>query len=242
MSRRRRFVAGWRNCCDPLRRRRQPAICGRFRNRRRSHIHRARGTGPRRVRQELTVDGKTSTQTLVVHEDPRIGESPARRDQPYLDPGRQPLGSSKLPGHEAIEALVRSSLIFPVRLSALAFEVFLELTGANPPDALGDGEAATIAQSFDIGAVPVTDERKATRVSLSLRPKHPILHTIDILACSAVTTALSRQELGDVTYAAIFHARMRVPGPCRDWVCAVVGPERAKGCPSLGSVKDLGPG
>jgi hypothetical protein len=149
---------------------------------------------------------------------------------------------NKLPGHEAIEALVRSSLIFPVRLSALAFEVFLELTGANPPDDLGDGEAATIAQSFDIGAVPVIDERKATRVSLSLRPKHPILHTIDILACSAVTTALSRQELGDAIYAVLFHARMRVPRPCRDWVCAVVGPERAKGCPSLGSVKDLGPG
>ena len=97
---------------------------------------------------------------------------------------------SKLPGREAIEALIRSGLISSVQLSALAFEVFLDLTGATPPDDLGDGEAATIAQSFDIGAVPVIDERKATRISLSLRPKHPVLHTIDILACSAVTTAL----------------------------------------------------
>ena len=148
---------------------------------------------------------------------------------------------SKLPGREAMEALIRPGLISSVRLSALAFEVFLELTGATPPDDLGDGEAATIAQSFDIGAVPVIDERKATRISLSLRPKHPILHTIDILACSAVTTALTRQELGDLIHAALSHARMRVPIPCRDWVCAVIGPERARSCPSLGSVKGFGP-
>ena len=110
--------------------------------------------------------------------------------------------------------------------------MFRELTGATPPDDLGDGEAATIAQSFDIGAVPAIDERKATRISLSLRPEHPILHTIDLLACSAVTTALPQQELGDLIYAALFHARMRVPLPCRDWVCAVIGPERVRSCPS----------
>lgn len=89
---------------------------------------------------------------------------------------------SKLPGLEAMGELVRSNLISPAQLSASAFEfLFLERTGAAPPDDLGDGEAATIAQSFDIGAVPVIDERKATRIALSLRLKHPILHTIDIL-------------------------------------------------------------
>jgi predicted nucleic acid-binding protein len=148
---------------------------------------------------------------------------------------------SRLPGREAIEALIRSGLISSVQLSASAFEVFLDLTGATPPDDLGDGEAATIAQSFDIGAVPVIDERKATRISLSLRPNHPILHTIDILASSAVTAASSRQELGDLVHAALFHARMRVPIPCRDWVRSVIGPERARSCPSLGSVKGFGP-
>jgi len=134
----------------------------------------------------------------------------------------------KLSGREAIGALVDSGLIFPVRLSAAAFEVFLDLTGATSPDDLGDGEAATIAQSFDLGAVPVIDERKATRISLQLRPEHPILHTIDILACSEVTEALSLHELADLLFAALFHARMRVPIACQDWVCAVIGPERAR--------------
>lgn len=147
---------------------------------------------------------------------------------------------SKAPGREAMGALIRSDLISSVPLSAPAFDMFLELTGAAPPDDLGDGEAATIAQSFDIGAVPVIDERKATRVSLSLRPGHPILHTIDILACSGVTTVLSQQELGDLVHAALFHARMRVPMPCRDWVSDVIGPERTRTCPSLGPVKGFG--
>ena len=147
---------------------------------------------------------------------------------------------SKRPGREAMDELIRAGLISAARLSALAFEAFLELTGARPPDDLGDGEAATIAQSFDIGAVPVIDERKATRISLSLRPDHPILHTIDILACSAVTTSLTREEHGDLVYAALVHARMRVPIPCRDWVSVLIGPERTGTCPSLGSLK--GPG
>jgi predicted nucleic acid-binding protein len=150
---------------------------------------------------------------------------------------------SKLPGPEAIGALVRSDLILPVQLSASAFRVsFLELTGACPPDDLGDGEAATIAQSFDIGAIPVIDERKATRIALSLRPRHPILNTIDILGCPVVTAGLSPQELGDLIYAALFHARMRVPVSCRDWVCAMIGPERAQSCPSIGLLKAVPPG
>jgi predicted nucleic acid-binding protein len=148
---------------------------------------------------------------------------------------------TKLPGGEAMGALVGAGLISSTQLSASAFELlFLALTGAQPPDDLGDGEAATIAQAFDIEAVPVIDERKATRIALSLRPKHPILGTIDILGCSAVTAALSPQELGDIIYSALFHARMRVPIHCREWVCAMIGPERARSCPSLGSLKGFG--
>jgi predicted nucleic acid-binding protein len=142
---------------------------------------------------------------------------------------------TKVSGQEAMDALVRSGLISLVQLSASGFEVFLELTGAVPPDDLGDGEAATIAQSFDIGGIPVIDERKATRIALSLRPERPVLHTIDILGCSGIRTALSAQELGDLIYAALINARMRVPVLCREWVCAMIGPERVRHCTSLGS-------
>jgi predicted nucleic acid-binding protein len=148
---------------------------------------------------------------------------------------------SKLSGREAMEALIGPGLISPVRLSPPAFEIFLALTGAAPPDDLGDGEAATIAQSFDIGAVPVIDERKATRVALSLRPEHPILHTIDILGSPEITAALSQQELAGLICAALSYARMRVPISCREWVCSVIGLERAGNYPSLGSVKGFGP-
>jgi Predicted nucleic acid-binding protein, contains PIN domain len=147
---------------------------------------------------------------------------------------------TKCSGRDAMETLARTGLIFPARLSDLAFETFLELTGATPPDDLGDGEAATLSQAFDIGAVPVIDERKATRIAVLRRPKHPILHTIDLLGCSTIAAALSKRELGDVIYAALTHARMRVPIECRDWVCNMIGLERAKSCPSLGSLKSFG--
>jgi len=47
------------------------------------------------------------------------------------------------------------------------------------------------------------------------------------------------QELGDLIYAALFYARMRVPSLCRDWVSSMIGPRRARTCPSLGGFKGI---
>lgn len=144
---------------------------------------------------------------------------------------------SKRPGSESMQLLISSGLLSSVQLSDQAFAEFLELTGATPPDDLGDGEAATIAQSFDLGAVPVIDERKATRIALSRRPNHPLLNTIDILACPTLVKAFSRHELGEIFYSALFHARMRVPLEYRQWMHTLIGPERSKRCPNLGPFK-----
>jgi len=147
---------------------------------------------------------------------------------------------SKDSGQKAMQSLVESALVEQVRLSDSAFERFLSLTGATPPDDLGDGEAATIAQALDLRAVPIIDERKATRIALSIEPSRPVLHTIDILGCSEVADALTERELGDLIYCALVYARMRVAAPCREWVSALIGPERVKDCPSLGFVKGSG--
>jgi predicted nucleic acid-binding protein len=147
---------------------------------------------------------------------------------------------SKTSGQKAMQTLLESALIDQVRLSNSAFGIFLNLTAATPPDDLGDGEAATIAQALDVGAIPVIDERKATRIVLSMEPKRPVLNTIDIFGCSEVANALPERELGDLIYYALLHARMRVPVTCRDWVSAMIGPERVRDCPSLGFVKGYG--
>jgi len=136
------------------------------------------------------------------------------------------------PGEPAIAALATAGLIKRHRLTTLAYELFLELTGAEPPDDLGDGEAATIATAEHAHAIPVIDERKARRIVLARTPDATVLHTIDLLACPAVVNAFA-SELGDIVYGALRHARMRVPQDCRTWVMNLIGLERAKECPSL---------
>jgi predicted nucleic acid-binding protein len=135
-------------------------------------------------------------------------------------------------GEHAIAALAAADLIKRHRLTTNAYDLFLELTGATPPDDLGDGEAATIATATHAQAIPVIDERKARRIVSTRTPGAAALHTIDLLACPAVVNAFA-QELGDIVYCALRHARMRVPDNCRPWVLSVVGKERAKECPSL---------
>ena len=137
-------------------------------------------------------------------------------------------------GEHAIAALTAANLITRHRLTTNAYELFLELTGAIPPDDLGDGEAATIATATYAHAIPVIDERKARRIVSTRTPGTPVLHTIDLLACPAVVNAFAHQ-IGDIVYGALRHARMRVPDDCRPWVLSVVGLERAKECPSLNS-------
>jgi hypothetical protein len=146
----------------------------------------------------------------------------------------------RVPGSDAMGALVRLGFIAAVTLSSSAFErMFLALTSADPPDDLGDGEAATLAHSYDIDAIPVIDERKATRIAHLLKPHYPILNTIDLLACPEITSGMARADLSELIYAALVHARMRVPCACRDWVASIVGMERMRTCSSIGFPKKV---
>ncbi len=140
--------------------------------------------------------------------------------------------SNGAPGEHAIAALATAGLIKRQRMTTPAYELFLELTGAVPPDDLGDGEAATIATAEHAHAIPVIDERKARRIVTTRTPGITVLHTIDLLSCPAIVSVFAA-ELGDIVYGALRHARMRVPEDCRPWVLNVIGPERAKECPSL---------
>lgn len=138
-------------------------------------------------------------------------------------------------GKKAIDALVTAGLLSKTRLDNHAYERFLALTGAPPPDDLGDGEAATIVMARYEHAVPVIDERKARRIILSQEPSLAVLHTIDLLSSNCVAAAFNKDDLAAIVYAALRHARMRVPDECREWVLSVVGAERARECPSIGA-------
>ena len=123
-----------------------------------------------------------------------------------------------------IDALVTSKRLKVVSLSSLQYEVFLNLTGAPPPDDIGDGEAATIACADGVGAV-VIDERKALRIASKNFSHIPIYSSLDLLCAHCVFSALGRQAVAGAVRDAISKARMRVPYPWKNWVLDLVGAE-----------------
>jgi predicted nucleic acid-binding protein len=139
-------------------------------------------------------------------------------------------------GSASLDALRQSGLLTYSRLGDTALASFLALTGAEPPDDLDDGEAATIALAVDIGAVAMLDDKKAIRVAQQRHSSLVVLQTLDFLSCGALVAAVSSAELADIVYAALQNARMRVPLLFQKWTVEVIGYERATKCPSLGSV------
>lgn len=144
--------------------------------------------------------------------------------------------SSDRPAREGLDVLREAGLLRYERLSERGYLRFLALTGATPPDDLGDGEAATIAHADEVGAAPVTDDRKAARILGVRRPGEVALTTMDLLASAEVISGLPKDELAELVFAALSKARMRVVPLFRPWVVGLIGKERAALCPSLGKV------
>ncbi len=132
-----------------------------------------------------------------------------------------------------ISELVATHTLLREVMDARGLELFLDLVGADPPDDLSDGEAATIAHALIRNAAAVIDERKATRIARIRFPHLTICSTLDIFSSSRVIRALGIESLSTALFDATKYARMRVPGHFHDWVREVLGPERLTECPSL---------
>lgn len=144
--------------------------------------------------------------------------------------GRDPITGA--PGTVALDRLAAEGLIRVVPLSDPAYETYLRLVAAPSPDGLDDGEAATLAHAADAGAVPVFDERKATRIAAGL-PVAPPVCSLDLLSHPALAAALGAAGLADAVHSALHHAKMRVPEGFRPWVLGMIDAERLRGCSSV---------
>lgn len=131
-----------------------------------------------------------------------------------------------------LEPLVRSGLVVRRSLDSTALATFVSLVGAEPPDDLGDGEAATIALAHHSNFTAVLDERKARRVALERFTGLQLMSTVGIFRSDAVTGAL-RDRLPDAVYSALITARMRVLESDAAWVVDCIGLERARASPSM---------
>jgi predicted nucleic acid-binding protein len=132
--------------------------------------------------------------------------------------------------------LVQRKLIFEHRLEGDALRTFIDLASAQPPDGLGDGEAATIALAEELACEAVIDERKATRIATLRRPAMSVLSTVDLFHNFHEHSSVERQDVSDCVYNALRNARMRVPSRSGDWVVSLIGIERARECSSLSAV------
>jgi len=145
---------------------------------------------------------------------------------------RDPL--TRKPATEPLKALMAAGLLERQEMHTDATMLFLDLTLAQPPDGLDDGEAATIAHAVTSGAAAVIDEKKAFRISAAKWPQLKVLSTLDLFSCASVIDAIERTSLADAVFSALIHARMRVPVEFRKWVLELIGKDRASKCPSLG--------
>jgi predicted nucleic acid-binding protein len=139
---------------------------------------------------------------------------------------------------DLLNQLVAVDLIEVVRLNDLAVKHFEELVIGPAAKTLDDGEAATIAYAVGHGAIPLVDERKASRICAERFPKLRVGCTVDIFTHPEVLRRLGRQALARAIFKALYHGRMRVLPHHIDWVVGLIGTDQAALCTSLpGSVR-----
>ncbi|MDR3385431.1 MAG: hypothetical protein P4L92_00135 [Rudaea sp.] len=136
------------------------------------------------------------------------------------------------PSH-SMEGLLQRGALQAHHLTGSGYDTFIELAAAEPPDGLGDGEAATIATAEQLACECVIDERKAIRIARGRRADVGVLCSLDLFLIAEERKAFAAEVLADLVFKALFHARMRVPQNHRAWVLSLIGAERAAQCSSL---------
>jgi predicted nucleic acid-binding protein len=107
--------------------------------------------------------------------------------------------------------LRRQQSVEVVRLTSAELNIFLTLVSQEPPDALGDGEAAAIAVAQMRQCALALDDRKARRVAFQRFPDISLVMTADILRNLKVRTQLGGEAADLATERAIQFGRMFVP-------------------------------
>lgn len=154
-------------------------------------------------------------------------------DQAHTEVVTDPRKVPRVKDPAVLAPWVTSGVLSREKLGGDALTTYLDLVGAEPPDDLGDGEAATIAWAASAGAVAMLDDTKAIGVCRRRFGGVDVLTTLDLLKRVAAQRALPEAVLHDAIFDALRFARMRVPPEHDAWVRRAVGPERLALCTSL---------
>jgi hypothetical protein len=145
---------------------------------------------------------------------------------------RHPIGGG--PVEEHLFDLCSNGLLTVESLGQAGQLEFLALVGGGLSAGLGDGEAATLAFSYDIGTIAAIDDRKAMRIAEDRYTDRPlvIISTLDILTRQEVVNRLSGL-LEEAVNNALERSRMRVPLHYERWLRDCIGAERFRNCNSI---------
>lgn len=125
-----------------------------------------------------------------------------------------------------LETLEKKPILHRLRIAGAQVEEFVNIAGAEAPNDIGDGEAATIVQAHTLSAVAVVDDRKARRAATERYSDLILSTTADLLAHRSVVTRLGEKQ---ATYAfgeARKYARMSIPERYQRWFSEAFGEVR----------------
>lgn len=135
--------------------------------------------------------------------------------------------------YDGLKTLVAGGMIEIVTLPDSAVTHFEGLVIGAAVETLDDGEAATIAYALACAAVPLIDERKATRICAERFPHLRVACTVDVLVHPEVQRRLGSEVLQESVFNALQHGKMGVLPQHLEWVVTIVGVDRAELCTSL---------
>ena len=132
-----------------------------------------------------------------------------------------------------LDELILARNIEIVSLGDRSCQTFEELVVGRAAVTLDDGEAATIAYAAEHDAIPIIDERKASRICGERYPALRLGCSVDLFLHPNVVDALGLVRLAEAVLNALQKARMRIPPRHLEWVVGLIGAEKAAQCRSL---------
>jgi predicted nucleic acid-binding protein len=101
------------------------------------------------------------------------------------------------------------------------------------PNALDDGEAATIAVAYFRESVAVLDEKKGRRIAGELIPPLKVLSTIDLFRMIENRCQSNGICINSALFNSLTKSRMRVPFEDESWVIQRLSKNQIQQCSSL---------
>lgn len=110
---------------------------------------------------------------------------------------------------------------------------FIHLISAPFPDALDDGEAATLAIAKHRNCTAIIDEKKAMRIANTTTPPMSTKSTLDILKWASQEKHLNPSQTSEAILNALITAKMRVPLNFEEWITSILNADDLIRCTSL---------